>query len=254
MKKEYKDFVEQCGGLNFDTVSYRHGALTTCEFGLVERYKVIEDRTVWGYPGIHSGIDRGRFNSKGGEIRKITVPFDFTRGGLIENDKLYGTQVLFYHKFGFRMFIAHMYPDEILIKDRLSSGLPLYKDTPLGDAGSAGFSTGRHTHTEIEAWGENWTEGCEFLEQVLLEKYGDAVNYSFTDDKIYERYMEIANDKSETGVGSIISKWTKRQIMEDYTSMLKQKAVVFINDYKIKKLSSNGRVSTFYSSNKLFGF
>jgi len=253
MKKEYADFVKEQGGLNFDKVSFRDGALTTCEFGLVERYKIIDDKTIWGYPGIHSGVDRGHLTSKNKEMRKITIPFDFSRGGIVENDKLYGTQVLLYHKFGFRVFIAHMYPDEILIKDRLAKGFPIYKDTILGDAGSNGFSTGRHTHTEIEAWGDTWVEECDFLEELLLEKYGNKIKETFTEDEVVNRYKAIAEDWSEKSIGDEVKTWSNDTIIKDYKALINSKNVSFINDYKIKKLS-NGRVSTFYNSNKLFGF
>jgi hypothetical protein len=253
MKKEYEGFVKEMGGLNFDKVSFRSGALTTCEFGLVERYKTIKDRTIWGYPGIHSGIDRGHLTKYNKEMRKITVPFDFVRGGIVENDKLYGTQVFLYHKFGFRIFVAHMYPDEILIKDRLAKGFPIYKDTELGDAGSNGFSTGIHTHTEVEAWGDPWVEECDFLEELLLEKYGAGVKNTFSNSQAIERYKSIAADWSEKAIGDEIKTWSSDTILTDFKALKKLKNVVFINDYKIKK-SINGKISTFYNSNKLFGF
>lgn len=247
-KKDFEDFIKEYGGIDFSELHFRPGAVFTCDFGFTERYKVIDGKVVWGYPGIHRGVDRGSgsidFKKK---PNPIFVPFNVGSSGFADwGGRGYGTDVLLYHKAGFRVRICHMYPDDIQIKNSLMSGYALEAGTWIGPAGSCGMSTGDHTHVEIEAWGFNgeWLDVCPVLELVLYEKYGEKkTNTEFTDEEISKIYSSSEHAKD----------WNGLRVKEDFAKIRKDKRIVFLNKYKMVTKDTKRRLTTVYSSEYLFG-
>ncbi len=244
MKTETKEFLDIYGGTNFDNVKFRPGAVFTSEFGLTERYKVINDKVVWGYPGIHKGIDRGGSRL---ENRKnpIYCPFDFGSSGYKDwKGRYVGTDVYLYSKYGFRLRVCHMWPDEIKTLDQLTSGYAVSAGTLLGPIGSCGFSTAAHSHVEVESWGFNgeWVETCEVLDEVLLEKFGSVANQDITHNEIMEIYGNCEHTKD----------WDSRKRLTDYKQILVVKNIAFVNQYKLQ-VRYRGKTTTLYSTRALFG-
>lgn len=242
---QLKEFTDYYGGINFSKISFRPGASFTNDFGLTERYKIINGKAVWGYPGLHRGNDRSGARTK--KLRDpVICPFNFGSSGYIDHKGRYtGTDCLFYHRFNFRLKVGHMFPDEIEIKDKLMAGYSIKQGTHVGKAGTYGFSTGDHTHTEIESWGYNgeWAETCEMLDLLLLEKYGDEVKNSISSEEIIKVYNDCPKTKS----------WKIERIFEDFSEIKKVKKILFLNKHKLIYKDHKDRMSTRYNSESLFG-
>lgn len=248
IRKQLEDFLNLYGGLEFTKIRFRPGATFTSAFGLTERYKVIDEKVIWGYPGIHKGVDRARAISIKVEKSKkrdpVFVPFDFGSSGFVDyKGHGYGSIIYLYHQFGFCIRICHMFPDEITIKDQLMKGYALKTRDYIGPAGTYGFSTGNHTHVEIESWGfeGQWLEKCEMLDLLLEEKYGSEVHNNFTKDNIVEIYKSCPETNS----------WNDDKCIKDFEKIKKIKNIEFINEFKIVYKLKKG-LTTYYSSSYLF--
>lgn len=241
-------FLQKYGGLNFDNVVFRPGAVFTNGFGLTERYKVIDGKVVWGYPGIHKGIDRGASEKKGqGKMNPIFVPFDAGSSGFKDwAGRAWGSDVYLFSAHNFRVRISHMYPDTIKVMDKLMSGYALRAKTYIGPMGGYGFSTGDHSHTEIESWGFNgeWLDSCSLLDLILEEKHGKInVDAPISLNEIVKVYRNCGETKS----------WEATKILKDYENVLKEKKIVFLNKYKMVVSNGRNKATTLYSSRSLFG-
>jgi len=239
-----KDFISKYGGLQFSKLHYRPGAAFTSEFGLTERYKIINGNMHWGYPGIHNGVDRGYSGVPYKNINNgIFSPFNFYKSGIEDFKGIgYGCRIWLYHELGFVLRIAHCYPNEIMIMPQLERGAPVFEGTFIAPIGSYGNSTGPHTHTEIEAWGKNsWLEKCDGLEFILQEKFGDKSNKNITMEELEILYQKT--NKTQL--------WSFDKILQDYKLLCNQASLSFLNSYKMVKQTSKG-ASTFYSTKALF--
>lgn len=247
--EEYKEFIDYYGGIDFTKISFRPGASFSCPFGLTRRYKIFKDdkgnrETVWGYPGIHSGVDRAGANHKKYGKDPVVCPFNFGSSGYEDlKGKYTGTNVLFFHRFGFRIKIGHMFPDEIKIKDKLMAGYAIGQNTFIGPAGEYGFSFGEHTHTEIESWGYNgeWLETCYLLDLILDQKFKEKARAPISNEEIIEIYRGCEFTKN----------WKPEQIFNDYNEIIKTKNIIFLNKYKIVYKYKN-KISTKYDTQSLF--
>jgi len=247
-RENFEQFIKEYGGLNFNKVVFRPRASFTCDFGLTERYKITNDKVVWGYPGIHKGIDRGGSPkvSKKGIPNPIFSPFHFGSSGYKDwQGRFTGTDVYLYHKYGFRIKIGHMFPDEIDILDKLTSGIAIKAGEWIGPIGSYGFSTAAHSHVEIESWGfkGEWLSSCGVLDIILKEKYGSKVDKELNTEEIVSIY-----DSCEFTEG-----WPQEEIIRDYQDLNLAKGIVFINKYKLVVRDKKWRDTTLYSTKALFG-
>jgi len=254
IKKEiYADaeaFMEKYGGLNFDKIKYRPGAQFTDPFGLTERYKTINEKTVWGYPGIHTGTDRGTSTALiNGINNPVVSPFFFFRSNFLDDGgSMYGTVCSLFHEKGFVMKICHMYPNKILVLANLKNNLPVSEGQLIGSAGDYGFSYGVHTHTDIESYNKNkndYEETSQFLDAILEIKYGDDATKEYNDEEIFQLYAQCSMTKD----------WKEDEILKDYKEIRNYRGVLFLNKYKytFKNYSLN-KTYTRYGSRYLFDF
>jgi murein DD-endopeptidase MepM/ murein hydrolase activator NlpD len=180
----------------------------------------------------------------------VICPFDFARTGFCDwKGRWWGSDVYLYHPLGFRMRISHMYPDQIVEIDRLSSGFPVNKNDILGKAGDYGNTTGPHTHTEIESWGFSgeWLTSCQALDYILREKYQKDADIEYTDPEIWDIYETCERSDGLLG-DTILSDYASNKTLRD------GRTVSFANKHKIRLTDASGRVTTMYSSQSLFGF
>lgn len=239
---KYNRFIKK-----YSDIVFRPGAAFTSYFGLTERYIYENGRQIWGFPGIHKGVDRGGSRLEYNNIKNgIFSPFDFYKSGCFNWDgKGYGFDIFLYHKTGFRVRICHCYPEDVNILPLLKKKENITMETFIGLIGSNGNSTAPHTHTEIEAWNlKKWVEDCQILEWLLYEKYGEKSLMTYNKDEIVEICKHIKKSKS----------WDPDPTIDFYNNMLKSKRVVFLNDYKMITQDSKKRLSTLYNSKALFNF
>jgi len=214
------------GNLEFNDTDFRRGAPITCEFGISNGFKYINNKMVWGYVRLHTGVDRARgktYTFKNGNTIEdpVICPFHFNRSQIIDyGNKGYGTLVqLFNDEFGFEMRIGHMDPQIDFIPwslNRLRQGLGFEPGWVLGSAGTYGDSSGAHTHTEFLSLDDS----CEVFDLLLEEKFKNASN---------------------------------KDILKDWAAVKSYRGAMFANKYKYQ-FSAYGSpvVRTRYSSNLLF--
>lgn len=247
MKQEAIDFIKSLGGKTFPLVSFRPGASYSDPFGLTERYKIINNEYVWGYPGIHSGFDRGKSNTIIDRYKNpVVCPLDFVSSGIVDDGgKMYGTIISLHHRLGFTIRICHMRPLELPpdVYKKLLAKEGFTKGTLLGSASDYGMSQGIHTHTEVDSYDINvnkYTETSEFLDSLLKELYEDSES-EMNDDEILAIYK----------ASTLTSSWDKETVMKDFASVKSNRGISFINRYKYKfRLGNN--IFTRYSSKLLF--
>lgn len=250
--------------LKFDNVPYRPGAKMTCEFGISAGYKYfvkgtnrlwdssmpIEKREMrWGYVRPHMGVDRAgapAYTLKNGGIVQdpVIVPFNFNRTGIIDyGDYGYGSLILLHNdEYQFSMFIAHMDPKKDFLEwslNRLKNGQSMDQGWVLGSAGTYGYSSGDHTHTEFKSHDET----CEVFDILLEEKFGEKANKEYTTANIVKEYRKQHHYKDAT----------ERVIVEDWEAWKRKKKIIFANPYKFTRVDPlNGQVRSWYSSYLLF--
>lgn len=215
----------------------------TCGFGYVERYRYIDGKQIWGYPGIHKGLDFG----KGDGDRSLFTPFNFNRSRYKEEWKDgelygYGTNVYMYQDvLQFRLKYCHMWPNEIEIREELENRKPLDADVYIGPQGSAGNSTGRHLHLEVESWDpqDNVVESM-FLEYILDVQYGKDAHKNLSEEYIIEITKNFDKVKKE--------KWSDKKILDEYESLLSKYKITFLNTFKME-INKN---TTLYNVNALW--
>jgi len=239
-------FIEQHGGKNFDLVSYRPGASTTDLFGLTDRYKKINNEYVWGYPGIHTGVDRGVSSKTIDDTKNpVIVPFNTSSSCIFDDGgKMYGTIISLFHQEGFVIRICHMRPQEIKVFNELKNLKPLKAGTLIGPAGDYGMTFGIHTHTDVESYfNNNFTETSPFLDAILEIKYGDKVKQELSNEEVFDVYKSCKNTKD----------WDEEQVFKDYKEVRNWRGISFLNKYKyVWKDYSNNVIYTRYSSKLLF--
>jgi len=245
----YEQFMQEydSGDFKFSNISYRPGSKNTCPFGISEGFKYFNGKMVWGYVRLHTGVDKaGAATVK--DIKDIVrVPFDFDKSQIVEyrqNGKFYGYGTLIIltnTKYAFQMRIAHMDPDEDIIPwsyDRLKRGLSFQRGWLLGSAGTAGDSSGAHTHTEIISLDDS----AEILDILLEEQYGDKALTEYNKADVLREYRKY--DK--------FSKAFDTTILKDWAAVKADRGATFVNKYKYRFITG-GKSFTRYASNFLFG-
>lgn len=241
----YKQFLAE--NRNFDEFHYRKGAAFTASFGIEQGWG---ENFTPGYIRVHHGVDRaggGSVTTGGKVINDIVMsPMNFDSSDYINyGDKGYGTLVfLSSKKYQFDMRIAHMDPNKDFIPwslEQFKSKKPFNQDWYLGSAGTYGYSTGAHTHTELVSHDES----CEVLELMMIERFGDAIYKQYTDEEIVAYYRGQAKKHPQT---SPYVDFTDGQILQDWTGLKAAKSIFFINGYK-SCFFWNGKPFTKYATN-----
>jgi len=249
-RRLYEQFMKEydSGDFKFNDVGYRKGAVNTCSFGISEGFKYINNKMIWGYVRLHTGVDRAR----GGEIKGVKdvvqIPFNFDRSAIIEykdnKGSFYGYGsliVLDNLKYGFQMRIAHMHPTKDIIPwsyDRLKKGLGFERGWLLGSAGTAGDSSGAHTHTEFLSLDDS----CEVFDILLEEQYKDKPLIEYTKAEVVKEYKKYEQFKNATDT----------VILKDWAAVKADRGASFANKYKYKFKAADGKWYTRYSSELLF--
>lgn len=244
------------GDLTFSDLQFRKGAPITVSFGLQNGFKVVDGNMEWGYVRLHAGVDRARGGTEEfgwGVVEDIVrVPFHAHRSAIYEyGDKSYGTLiVLFNDEYEFEFRIAHMNPDTKNRKQnekgpiipwsykRLKKGQSFERNWVLGSAGSWGYSTGAHTHTEIKSYGPK----CDVLETLLEERFGATGVQEYDKDAVIEAYRKQRHYKTASA----------DKILRDYAQLREDKKTILLNQYKCEYVDWDGKVRTRYSTESLF--
>lgn len=211
----------------------------TSKFGFTSRYVWDNKKMIWGYPGIHWGVDL----VAGKDILISFLDFDRSEYHDYKN-KLWGTDVLLFHRLGFRVRICHMYPNEILILNELKSKLKIPINTNIGRTGSYGNSTGRHAHIEVEAWGYTgkWLNTCEALDFILYRRYGKETIIGYSEKEIIKLTRKCKKSKT----------WPESLCLSNYEKICDKKKIVFMNKYKLVRLvGKNKKPTTLYNAELL---
>ncbi len=220
-KDKFQKFLDEYGGLSFSKVKFRPSAQFTTDFGLDNTFNDLR---------LHVAIDRGHLP------QQIYAPFNLKRVEVnAAGMSVWGIQLRLLTDYGFEVRVAHIehLPDETM--KMIKTGLPVKAGTYLCDAGSAGISTGIHTHTEIVSYGET----SSVLDQVLSQKCEgkEKIPYSLSDVKLFLEKNRLNLDAEKV-----------------YLRELHKKRISFINSFLCKRRDYfYGRVCTFYNSKTLFG-
>lgn len=221
-------FLEQYGGIEFKNVKFRPGQAFTVDFGFDNTFDEFR---------IHNAIDRGNKGTEPG-ANPIYAPFDCYATWIPEADGGFGSQLILLTEYGFEIRIAHMEDVEPMVKDSLAMNAA---GALLGYAGTKGKSTGIHTHTEIVSTGTTATN--EMLNSILFEKYGSAIYnfYGITEAVAYIREHNVAKDLANPEAA--------------YAREIKKRAIKNLNNFAcVRNDYKDGKLRTFYNSQKLFGF
>jgi len=234
-----------------DNITYRKGASFTADFGISEGWG---ENFAPGYIRIHPGVDRARGGSivhDGKTINDVVIsPFNFDSSDyyLYGPKASYGFLVILKStKYNFDFRIAHMNPNNSFVPwslQQIKAKKAFGKNWILGSAGTYGYSTGAHTHTEMISMGDH----SDLLEQLLINQFGDDINKEYTDEFIIGEYRKqgVAHPKTSPYI-----KWTDDQIRKDWITQKKNKNVIFINQYKYI-YSVGSKTYTRYATNKVF--
>ncbi len=218
---EFSEFLHEYGGLDFTKVKFRPGSQFTTAFGMDNTFAELR---------FHPAIDRGS------NTREIYAPFDLTHIEInTAGMSVWGIQLKLHTAYGFEVRVAHIedLPKETM--NMIKNKTPVKAGTYLCEAGSAGKSTGVHTHVEVVSHGEK----SSFLEEILFLKFMglEKVNYILND---------VVKFLSEEGL--------KENAPAAYARELKKKRISFINKYLCRRIDYyDNKRCTFYSSMALFG-
>lgn len=232
--------------LTFATVNYRKGARSTCAFGLSEGYVLEKDgKTMdWGYVRVHAGVDRAGGGQLGQIKDVVMAPFNFEASAFQDYKGVsFGTLVtLISRKYSFEFRIGHMHPQKNIVPmilQQLKAGAPISRDWLVGTAGTYGYSSGNHTHTEVKSTGTD----CEVLEILLEEKFGNAILREYTSDDVvafYKTQKAFMNKSPDV-------------CLKDWAQQKKSFQIVFMNRYLFRRVYFDGKVHTWYNTWELFG-
>lgn len=266
-RKLFEKFISQYddGSFKFDNVPFRPGATTTCHFGISEGYRYyikgtnklwnaslpIDKKDMrWGYVRPHMGVDRASakpYTLKNGTIINdvVIIPFNFNRSQIVNyGNYSYGTLIsLFNDEYQFEFRVAHMKPGKDIINwsfNRLKQAGSFDQGWVLGNAGTYGYSSGVHTHTELKSYDDH----CEPFEILLEEMYGDKANKEYSTTQIIREYKKHEHFKNASN----------KVILEDWNVWKRNKKIIFANPYKFTKIDPmDGKtIRTWYSTYHLF--
>jgi murein DD-endopeptidase MepM/ murein hydrolase activator NlpD len=239
-KKDYellKKFKDE-NNIEEDSWHFRKGASYTANFGIADGWGQNMEP---GYIRIHPGVDRAGGSEHNGIKDIVMTPFNFDSSDFIDyNGRSYGSLVILSSKeYQFDLRIAHMHPKNDIIPwalKQFKAGYPYKQDWLIGSAGTYGYSTGAHTHTELVSH----DEATEIFEIILEEKYEDA-NKEYSPEFIYKEYLKREKFKD----------WSEGEIMEHWLGLKKKRGAFFINNYKMC-FFWKGKPYTRYATNKVF--
>jgi len=263
----YEKFIKtyDSGDLKFNNTPYRPGASYGGPFGIAEGYRYyvkdtnrlwntsqpINQRQMrWGYVRPHSGVDRAgakTYTMKNGHTVKDVVrsPFDFNRSRIIDyGDYSYGTLIsLFNDEYEFELRIAHMKPGKDILPwslNRLKNNGSFKVGWVLGSAGTYGYSSGNHTHTEFVSLDES----CEVFDILIEEAFGAKALKEYTTAQIVKEYKKHKHFKEAS----------ERTILEDWDAWKRKRRIMFANPYKMTRINpADGKsIMSWYSSYLLF--
>jgi len=246
-KALWKQFLSENG--NFENFHYRKGAAFTSNFGIEAGWG---DNFTPGYVRIHHGVDRaegGSITTRSKTINDIVMsPMNFDSSGFINyGNKGYGSLIFLTSKrYQFDMRIAHMNPHKDFIPwslQQFKSKRPFDQDWYIGSAGSYGYSTAAHTHTELVSHDEL----CEVFELMMLERFGEEIYKQYTDQEIVSFYRKQATSYPNS---SPYVHWSDGQILQDWTNLRAKKNIFLINSFK-SCFFWNGKPYTKYATNKV---
>lgn len=236
--KLLEEFKEE-NKIEEDSWHFRKGARYTAYFGISNGWGPNMEP---GYIRIHPGVDRAGGGEQSGIKDIVMCPFNFDSSDFIDyKGRSYGSLVILASKrYQFDLRIAHMHPKEDIIPwalKQFKAGNPYKQDWLIGSAGTYGYSTGAHTHTELVSH----DEATEIFEIILKEKYGDSANKEYSPEHIYKEYLKREKFKD----------WKESDVMDHWLGLKKKRGAFFINDYKMC-FFWNGKAYTRYSTDKLF--
>lgn len=227
--------------LGFDNINYRKGAPITGRFCLEEGFRVLDNGELeWGYVRIHSGVDRGGGKTYKNTSNVIMAPFDFDSSRFEDfNGKIYGTLVVLISKiYGFEFRIAHMFPDKILVIEKLKNNWSIAKDTIIGPTGSYGVGSGVHTHTEVKSLEER----APILEKLLEKKFGTEIYEEYKPNDIVDFYKKMSKFKDASF----------EEVFNDFEEQKEKRRCYFANRYLYRYVDFDGTKKTRYSSELLW--
>jgi murein DD-endopeptidase MepM/ murein hydrolase activator NlpD len=234
--KKYDD-----GSLNFNSVNFRKGAVITAHFGLEEGFEVLDNNELeWGHARIHSGVDRAHGRTFQGVDDVIMSPFDFETSRFEDyNGKVYGTLVVLVSKtYDFEFRIAHMFPKDILIMEKLKNNKSIPRNTVIGKTGNYGVGSGAHTHTEVKSLNEK----NEILESLLEKKFGEKVYSEYSPNEIIDFYRGLSR----------FEKANSDLIFLDFEKQKEKRRCFFANKYLYRYIDFDGTKKTRYSTELLW--
>jgi len=266
-QKLYEKFIKEYdeGNLKFNSVPFRPKANLTGAFGISEGYRYYVKGTNrlwtakdakskrdmrWGYVRPHFGVDRSRakpYTMKNGTIINDVVisPFNFNRSSIINyGDYSYGTLTsLWNDEYQFEFRIAHMNPNKDIFPwsfERLKNKGSFNQGWILGSAGTYGYSSGPHTHTEVKSYDES----CEVFDILIEEIGGDKALNEYTPTQIIKEYKKYEHFKDASN----------KVIFDDWNTWKKKKKILFANPYKMTRIDpvDNKTVRSWYSTYLLF--
>jgi hypothetical protein len=191
----------------------------TGAFGVAEGYRIVDGLPQFGWARIHTGVDRA--GARAGDVVYVPLPNDAS--SLIDYDgEGYGALIrLTCQEWCYEVRIAHMHPAEDILpeaRDLLDQHRPLPRGMRIGHAGRYGIGTGRHTHTELVAWGP----GAEMFIDLAWRIHGDAVHLHETEREVLDAYR-------------ILPHWqqaTDEERMTDYAAQRDLRGVEWSNRFR----------------------
>lgn len=196
------------GGLALNRVQFRPGAVQTSPFGLCLGYKIVDGAPEWGYARIHTGSDRANARSRDAVVTPL--PNDWT--DIIDyRGEGYGSLVrLVSNEWCYELRVAHMDPVNDIepdVLDLLVEHKPLPLGTRIGSAGHYGIGTGRHTHTELVAWGP----GREMFDDLGSRVHGQAFLVHETERDVLDEYRRLPKWRESTDPARLADYIEQRQ-------------------------------------------
>lgn len=183
------------GGTAFAGVCYRPGAMLTEPFGLGNGYRLVNGLPQFGWARIHTGCDRTHGRSGDG----VFVPLPCDASAIVDyQGQGYGSLIrLISQEWGYEIRIAHMHPVEDVLPEvreilELRRAVPI--GTRLGRAGRYGLGTGRHTHTELVAWGA----GADMMLDLAERLFKKQAFVEETDAEVLAIYRGLEHWKPAT--------------------------------------------------------
>lgn len=204
----------------FKRLQYRPGATRTVPFCLTEGYKVKGGGELeWGWARIHTGEDRA--GACDGDAVLVPLPNDCS--AIIDyHGEGYGCLVrLTSQQWGYEVRIAHMHPLEDMApeaRELLEVHKPLPVGMRLGRAGRYGVGEGRHTHTEVVAWGEGVTMFLDLIDQMV----GEPAHEEYTVAEILAIYRSLDRWRGATD----------EERLADFSQLLDYRGIDWANRYR----------------------